>query len=146
MKKIISLIIILSFMFQLAIPIVEAEGFVSGHNPILLDDGRSCEGLFGDKNDDGESYDPDGNQTPSVANFLQEIFDFMKFLGPTLVVIFTVIEFAKAAAANDKDALLKAGKKTGVRVALALLLFFLPVLVNFVFDKVLHWYGTCGIS
>ena len=135
MKKILPLFIIITFMFQLAIPVVEAKSFVDGYNPVLLEDEEGCEGLFGDKNKEG-----------SFAAFLQEIFDFMKFLAPTLVVVFTVVEFAKAAAANDKDALVKAGKKTGVRIALALLLFFLPVLINFVFDKVLHWYGTCGIS
>ncbi len=146
MKKIISLFIVFTFLFQLALPVVEASGLDNRYNPILLADEEDCSSLFGDKEDDGESYDPDGNQTASVAYFLQEIFTFIKFLGPALVVIFTVVEFAKAAAANDKDALLKAGKKTGTRIALALLLFFLPVLIDYFFDHILHWYGTCGIN
>ena len=145
MKKIISLFIVFIIMFQLTIPVVQAKTFSNGYNPMLLDS-DGCNTLFGDKEDDGINKDPDKNQTASVAYFLQEIFNFIKYLGPALVVVFTIIEFAKAAAANDKDALLKAGKKTGVRIALALLLFFLPVLIDFVFEDVLHWTGTCGIN
>ena len=135
MKKIISIYILFVFILQLAIPVVQARTVGNAYNPVLLENTEGCEGLFGDKNDD-----------KSFAAFLQEIFDFMKFLAPALVVVFTIIEFAKAAAANDKDALMKAGKKTGIRIALALLLFFLPIIINFVFDDILHWYGTCGIE
>ena len=145
MKKIVSLFIVFIIMFQLTIPVVEAKAFTNGYNPILLDS-EGCNTLFGDKEDDGVNYDPDGNQTASVAHFMQEIFDFIKYLGPALVVILTVVEFAKAAASNDKDALMKAGKTTGTRIALALLLFFLPVLIDFLFENVLHWTGTCGIN
>ena len=48
-------------------------------------------------------------------------------------------------ATQDKDALMKAMKNTGKRLILAVLLFFLPTLINFIFP-LLGWYGTCGIK
>ena len=136
MKKIITFLILTLFLFQLSIPLVSASTNIYGGTVVLLDDeGEDCEGIFGSLSDE-----------ESFAYYLNEIFGYIQFLGPTLVVVMTIIEFAKAAASNDKEALMKAGKKTGTRIALALLLFFLPLLINFVFKDVLHWYGTCGIG
>ena len=103
--------------------------------------------LFGDPDDDGgkEKGDPDGDGLPSTANFLQGIFNFIRFLGPALAIIFSVIEFVKAAAAQDSDALSKATKKTGWRIGLAIGLFFIPTIIDVVFSW-LGWYGTCGIG
>ena len=134
MRKIITLFIIFSLMFFIALSKVNAKSLINYNDYIVLD--SDCGGLLTDE---------EGNIN-SFGEFLQDVFNFIKYLGPTLVVVLTIVEFAKAAAANDKDALIKAGKKTGTRIALALLLFFLPVLIDFVFEHILHWYGTCGIS
>lgn len=80
-----------------------------------------------------------------VYNFLQQIFNVIKYAGPILCLVFSVIDFVKAAASQDKDALVKAGKTTGKRVMYAIILFFIPTLINFVFE-LLGWVGTCGIS
>lgn len=102
--------------------------------------------MFGDPDDDGKgANDTDCDGLPSTANFLQDVFTFIRYLGPALAIVLSVVEFVKAAAAQDADALARAGKKTGWRVALAILLFFLPVLINTVFSW-FGWYGTCGIS
>ena len=82
----------------------------------------------------------------SFAYFLNEIFNVIKYLGPLLCVIFSILEFVKAVPSQDKDLLTKAAKKTVIRVILAIVLFFTPVLINLLFDKVLGWYGTCGIK
>ena len=80
-----------------------------------------------------------------VYEFLQQIFDVIKYAGPLLCLVFSVIDFVKAAASQDKDALTKAGKTTGKRVVYALILFFIPTLINFLFP-LLGWVGTCGIG
>lgn len=97
------------------------------------DDG-GCDALFGDPEDED-----------SVAHFLQELFDVFKFLGPLLCIVLSVMEFLKAVTSQDKDALMKAMKRTGIRIVLALILFFLPTLINFLFP-LLGWYGTCGVG
>ena len=80
-----------------------------------------------------------------VYEFLQQIFNVIKYAGPILCLVFSVIDFVKAAASQDKDALTKAGKTTGKRVVYALILFFIPTLINFAFE-LLGWVGTCGIG
>lgn len=80
-----------------------------------------------------------------VYNFLQQIFNVIKYAGPILCLVFSTIDFVKAAASQDKDALAKAGKNAGKRVIYALILFFVPVLIEFLFP-LLGWVGTCGIS
>lgn len=80
-----------------------------------------------------------------VYEFLQQIFNVIKYAGPLLCLVFSVIDFVKAAASQDKDALTKAGKTTGKRVVYALILFFIPTLINFLFP-LLGWVGTCGIG
>ena len=62
-----------------------------------------------------------------------------------MCLILSVADFVKAAASQDKDALVKAGKTTGKRVVYALILFFIPTLINFLFP-LLGWVGTCGIG
>lgn len=93
-----------------------------------------CDALFGDPNADG-----------TVANYIQGIFNVIKWLGPILCFAFSIIDFVKATANQDKDALAKAAKKTLTRVVLAMLLFFLPGLINTLFELV-GWYGTCCIG
>lgn len=80
-----------------------------------------------------------------VYNFLQQIFNVIKYAGPILCLVFSVVDFVKAAASQDKDALAKAGKNTGKRVVYALILFFIPTLIDFLFP-LLGWVGTCGIG
>ena len=80
-----------------------------------------------------------------VYDFLQQIFNVIKYAGPILCLAFSVIDFVKATASQDKDALAKAGKNAGKRVAFALILFFIPTLIDFLFP-LLGWVGTCGIG
>lgn len=87
----------------------------------------------------------EGIISPDVQNYLQQIFTIIKYLGPVLCVCLTMVDFVKAAASQNKDALQKAGKTAGKRIFFALLLFFIPSLVDTLFTM-LGWYGTCGIS
>lgn len=93
-----------------------------------------CEFLFGDPNDE-----------ESVAHFLQDIFNIFKYAAPILCLALSIVDFVKAVGSQDKDALLKAGKNAGKRIILALILFFIPTLINFLFP-LLGWYGTCSIG
>lgn len=99
-----------------------------------LDEAENCDAILGDPKKDG-----------TIANFLQQAFTIISYAGPILCLVLSIMDFAKAAASQDKDALVKTGKKTIKRIVLALILFFLPVLINFLFP-LFGWYGTCGIE
>lgn len=100
----------------------------------LESESESCEGILGSPSNEN-----------SVAYFLQQVLTIMKYAGPILCLVLSISDFVKAAASQDKDALSKATKTTGKRIVLAMILFFIPVLVNFIFP-LLGWYGTCGIN
>ncbi len=80
-----------------------------------------------------------------VIEFLQQVFNVFKYAAPLLCLAFSIMDFLKATASQEKEALSKAAKTTGKRVVYAIILFFIPNLINFLFN-LLGWYGTCGIS
>ena len=132
MNKVYILLFLSFFIFMTPVKAIEKRDVVDSSTMLLVEE--NCDSIFGDPNKEGD-----------FANYLQQIFNVFKYLAPALVIVLSIVEFIKAAASDDKDALMKAGKKTGVRIALAIALFFIPGLINFLFDK-LGWYGTCGIG
>lgn len=94
----------------------------------------SCEGILGDPEDDQEP-----------AYWIQFVLDIMKYIAIAALIVLSAMDFFKAIVSNDKDSLQKAGKTTGLRFIYCVILFFLPVLVNFVMS-LLGLYDTCGIG
>lgn len=83
----------------------------------------------------------------SVAWLLQQILNYIKVLGPILVVILSSVEFVKVIVQGDDDAMAKAQKKLFYRLMLAAMLFFIPVLVEFILDIFgLTSDPTCGLK
>lgn len=99
----------------------------------LVDDG--CGGVFGDPED--PNY---------IAYYLQLIFNIIKFLGPVLVIVMSIIDLLKVTAEQKQDGELeKLGSKTFKRLIYAVIIFVLPTLINYIFGLI-GLYGTCGIS
>ncbi len=99
----------------------------------LVDDG--CGGVFGDPED--PNY---------IAYYLQLIFNIIKFLGPVLVIVMSIIDLLKVTAEQKQDGELeKLGGKTLKRLIYAVIIFVLPSLINYIFGLI-GLYGTCGIS
>ena len=83
----------------------------------------------------------------SVAWLLQQILNFIKVIGPILVVVLSSIDFIQVIVKSDDEAMGKAKKKLIKRLVLAALLFFIPTLVQVILDL----FGfttdpTCGIK
>lgn len=90
----------------------------------------------------GNPKDPD-----SVAWFINQIFKYVKILGPLLVLILSSLDFAKAIIQSDDDHMKKAQKKLIIRLLAVVLLFFLPDLVNLILQIFgLTTSPTCGIK
>ena len=133
MKKVFVFIFALFLCFG-CINIVKANALEPDYIYKLDDVEEESDSLFGSVDDED-----------STAHFLDELFGIFKWMAPLLCLAFSIVEFVKAAASQDKEALSKAGVKTAKRVALALILFFIPTLINFLFP-LLGWYSTCGIG
>ena len=90
----------------------------------------------------GNVNDPD-----SVAWLLQQILNYIKILGPILVVVLSSVEFAKVIINSDDEAMAKAQKKLITRIILAACLFFIPTLVQAALDLFgITSDSTCGLQ
>ena len=107
----------------------------TGYSPLLIaeDCGSSLLGNPSDPN--------------SVAWLLQQVLDIIKVVGPILVVILSSVDFTKVIIKSDDEAMAKAQKKLIIRLILAALLFFIPMLVTVLLDLFgLTSSGTCGLN
>ena len=102
----------------------------------LFDDNvdTDCESIFGD---------PEDSQYP--AYWMQWILNIMKYVAIAALLILSTFDFIKALVSNDKDALKKAGMTTAKRFIFVVILFFLPIIVDFIM-RLFGAYGTCGIG
>jgi len=67
---------------------------------------------------------------------IQNIFDFCKIVVPLLVIGLSTFDFIKAITGKDDKDMKKAFHKLLKRLALAVVFFFLPTLLNFLLDLV----------
>lgn len=82
-----------------------------------------CKGLLGDPDN------PD-----SVAWLIAKILDYLRLLGPLMVLVLSSLDFAKAILTSDDESLKKAQSNLITRLILAVLLFVLPTLIEVILD------------
>jgi hypothetical protein len=103
------------------------------------DQDQDCDGsnsILGDPNDED-----------SVAWLLQQILNYIKVIGPILVVVLSSIDFAMVIIKSDDEAMGKAAHKLGIRLILAASLFFIPTLVEVILDIFgFTSSATCGLQ
>lgn len=83
----------------------------------------------------------------SVAWLLQKILDYIKILGPTIAVVLGSIDFVKAIITSDQDNMKKTEMRFVKRIIAAVILFFIPMLVEILLNIVgLSGSSTGGLS
>ena len=95
----------------------------SNSNTVSTTDSKECNALLGDKKNE-----------ESVAWLVQKLLDYLKILGPILVVILSSVDFATAIVSNNDDTMKKAQKKLITRLIAAVLLFLIPTVVQILLD------------
>lgn len=117
---------------------VNYSNSINENNNISLDNmfilKENCNTFLGNPDDD-----------KSVAWLLQKILNYIKILGPILVVVLSAVEFSKVIINSDDDAMAKAQKKLITRLLLAICLFLIPTLVELMLN-IFGLQGTCGIK
>lgn len=78
----------------------------------------------------------DCNSWGDVKQDLQNVFDFVKIVVPLLIIGLSTYDFIKAVTAKDDKGLKKAFQILLKRLVCAIVLFFLPVLINLLLDLV----------
>lgn len=91
----------------------------------------------------------DPMNSKSVAWLLQKLFNYVKVLGPILVILFSTIDFTKTILNSDEEAMKKQQKRLGIRLMCAIGIYFLPIVVTLIINLI---FGTadanavCGIK
>jgi len=92
----------------------------------------NCEGLLGD----------------DLLDLINDIFNYVKIAAPILLIVLGIVDFGQAVLSDDRDALKKATSKFVKRAIVCVVIFFVPLILNYVLgliDKI----GTdplCGIK
>ena len=94
----------------------------------------NCEGIIGEE----------------LLDFINKIFRWIRIIAPIFVIIMGSVEFAGAILQDDKDALKKASNKFMKRLIIAVALFFVPLIMEFllnIFNEFSrHSTEICGIG
>ena len=77
--------------------------------------------------------------------------NIIKIIVPILVVVFSILEFGKVILSSDADEMKKAQAKFIKRLIIAVIIFFVPLLVNFILNMANSVWGainggSCGIK
>jgi hypothetical protein len=73
------------------------------------------------------------------------ILRWVKYIVPVLLIVLSMLDFIKAMAGEKDDELKKAQKHFTVRLIAAVLIFLIPFILEFIFDKMGFVYEGCGI-
>ena len=97
--------------------------------------GRAC-GVLGSTSD-----------KKTFAYYLQIVFNIIKFLGPVLVLLMTIIDLVKITAEQKQDEdFKKLGSKTLKRFIYAAIIFMLPSIISYLLEIFgIIGYGTCVV-
>ena len=94
----------------------------------------TCEDLF----KDGDTYN-------NTWQLLSTTLRFMQYLGIILATVLSIVDFVKVVPTQDKDAINKASKKAVTRLVIAIIIFFVPIILDFILDLVGFSNPTCGL-
>ena len=81
-----------------------------------------------------------------IIAFIYNILKWVKYIAPVLVIILGILDFVKALAAQDDDAMKKAQGKFVKRLIAAVLLFLLPLIIDYVLSVFHLVNDSCNIN
>ncbi len=108
-------------------------------------DTSSSNGKCGDGSGKCQAILGDPEDVDCPAYWLQWVLDIMKYIAIAALIVLSMVDFIKATVSNDKDALKKAGVTATKRFFFAVILFFLPIIIDYIMS-LFGAYGTCGIE
>ncbi len=102
---------------------------------------------FGDESCVSYLGNPKDKDKKPPAYYLQFIFNLIKYAAILVLFAMTGVEFGKALASSNQDAMKKALQNTIKRLIIAVIIFLLPILVEFILTLLgIYSPSTCGIG
>ena len=105
-----------------------------------------CSQLFGDKSDDGEKNDVNGDGSASVAYMIDSVLQYVRVIVPMLIIVLGVIDLSKAVISSKEDEMRKAQATFIKRILLGIVIFFVPLIVNVIMELADIVWETSGYS
>ena len=96
------------------------------------------EDLSGNKNNDCGFSD-------RLGTWIVNIFKWIKYILPVLVIVLGILDFIKAIGADKEDEMKKAQKNFIIRLIAAALVFIIPLILEFILIKMGFGYDSCGL-
>jgi len=91
-------------------------------------------------------FDSNGGET-KFKEFLDDLFHFIQIITPVIVLCWSTLEYVKAILEQDDSNIKKANQNTLKRVAIGLIIFFLPYFLDLLFHLFgLYDLSRCGIG
>jgi len=95
----------------------------------------TCDMLFQDEN---------GNLN-LTHQMLSTTLRFMQYIAVIIALVLSIVDFIKVVTTNDKDGIKKASKRAAMRLCIAILIFFVPIILDFILDLIGFNSSTCGL-
>ena len=78
--------------------------------------------------------------------WIENILRWVKYIVPVIIIVLSILDFIKAMASEKDDDMKKAQKHFVTRLIIAVLIFIMPLIIEFVLDKMGFSADSCGIS
>lgn len=76
------------------------------------------------------------SEAAGMLELVGNILMIFKFFVPLIVIIYAIFDFYKSVIDKDSDSIKKSFKRALLRLVAAILIFFLPTLINFCFNVI----------
>lgn len=86
------------------------------------------------------------NLSSEIIAFIYNILKWLKYIAPVLVIILGILDFVKALAAQDDDAMKKAQGRFVKRLIAAALLFLLPLIIDYILNIFNLYDSSCDVT
>ena len=137
MKKFVILLLLLISTFML-----NMSGVLADNNTNKSWHPADNQGIVGNDNKQCPAFGDPTNKK-HFAYYLQIAFNVIKFLGPVLVLLVTIVDLVKITAEQKQDGeLAKMGGKTLKRIIYAGIIFILPGIISWLLG-IVGLVGTC---
>ena len=143
MKKYVIYILLICVLLGISMIHVSAEPMVddpfekNGFDEVVVDPDNSNNESNTSTYRDCPIFIDASTDPPQPNDFyymIQDLFNLIKIATPALVIILSLVDYLGAIAKSNDDEVKKANKRTIKRVAIGLAIFFLPFILDIVFE------------
>ncbi len=107
---------------------------------------RKCMNFFEDIKKPVDATDGECGFSNKMVIWIMNILRWVKYIIPVLLIVLSILDFIKAMAGEKDDDLKKAQKHFVTRLIVAVLIFIMPLIIEFVLNKMGFSAEDCGIK